>query len=103
MREEIDFRDFMVSKLDIRSVKIEYLFSVNSYKQKYTIMNTDELWDKVMKEHERLLLKVKYVGVLIYREENEYDLNRQLDEAEVAIKNLREKINDLYKDKEVKP
>lgn len=62
-------------------------------------MNTEELWNETNKAHENLLLKVKYVGLLFYREENELELNRQLDEVEAILKQLREKINIFYKEK----
>lgn len=59
-------------------------------------MTKEELWNEV---HENLLLKVKYVGLLLYREENKIDLNRQLDEVEAILKQLREKISTFYKEK----
>ena len=59
----------------------------------------EELWDEANKIHENLLLKVKYVGLLLYKEENEVDLNRQLDEVETILKQLREKISNFYKEK----
>lgn len=62
-------------------------------------MNTEELWNEANQTHENLLLKVKYVGLLFYREENEADLNRQLDEVEAILKQLREKISTFYKEK----
>ena len=62
-------------------------------------MNTDELWNEANQIHENLLLKVKYVGLLLYREEDKVNLNRQLDEVEAILKQLREKINTFYKEK----
>ncbi len=62
-------------------------------------MKTEELWNEANQVHENLLLKVKYVGLLLYREENKVNLNRQLDEVEAVLKQLREKISTFYKEK----
>ena len=63
------------------------------------IETEEELWHEANQVHANLLLKVKYVGLLLYKEENEIDLNRQLDKVETILKQLREKINNFYKEK----